>query len=89
MLSPAHLPALRSVKLWMVVICRADPLAFFLFFFFFWPGWAARVIFVSGLWEVEPTPPALKAQNLNHQTAREVLGVFLTRSLESFAAKVF
>ena len=87
-LNPVHLPALYAVKLWMVVIGRDDPLEFLLFFFF-WPCWAALGIFIYQLQEVEPMPPALEAQNLNHQTAREVLRLFLTRSLESFAGKFF
>ena len=34
-------------------------------------------------------PPALEAQNLNQKTSREVPGLFLTLSLESFAGKFF
>ena len=42
-----------------------------LFFFFFWPHCAACRILVPQP-GIEPTPPAVEAQKLNHWTAREV-----------------
>ena len=42
-----------------------------LYFIFFWPYHVAHGILVP--WPgIQPTPPALRAQNLNHWTSREV-----------------
>ena len=41
------------------------------FFFFFWPHHAACGILVPQP-GIEPVPPAVEAQSLNHWTAREV-----------------
>ena len=49
---------------------------FFSFFFFFWPHCTTCGVLVppSG---IEPLPPALEAQSLNHWTVREVPVFFL------------
>ena len=43
----------------------------YLFFTLFWPHYAAYGILVPQA-RIEPMPPALEAQSLNHWTAREV-----------------
>ena len=47
-------------------------LVFFFFkFLFLFFGWVTREILVPW-WGIEPAPPALEAQSLNHQTTREI-----------------
>ena len=46
------------------------------YYYYFWPHHMAHVILVPHP-GIEPVPPTLESQSLNHWTAREVLYAFL------------
>ena len=58
----------NNLAKWNLIACISNRLEFF---FFFWMCYAAFRILVP--WPgIKPLPPALRAQSLNHWTAREV-----------------
>ena len=71
--SPPHFPLLLTTCIAVVCVLQlmSQKIFYFLFIYLFWLRHSACGILVPRP-GIEPAPPAVEAQNLNHWTIREV-----------------